>query len=91
MSNPGGPCIHCGECCMGAVCPIGEIMMGTAEAPCPALAQDKEGKWWCGLIVAPENTMFNQSEWAKWYTHKISDALKNHVFQFGQGCDKPPG
>jgi hypothetical protein len=76
---------------MGMVCPIGEIMTRTSVPPCPALAQDQEGKWWCGLIVAPEDTMYHETEWAKWYTHKISDALRDHVFKFGQGCDKPEG
>lgn len=75
---------------METVCPIGEIFMRTTEPPCPALAEDKDGKYWCGLVVCPEKTMFVQTDYAKWWAGKLAEHLKNNVFRFDRGgCDRP--
>ena len=91
MTSSGGkPCVHCGECCMETVCPIGEIFLRTTEPPCPALAEDAEGKYWCGLVVSPEKTMFAQTDYAQWWARKLAEHLKDNVFRFSRGgCDRP--
>ena len=51
------PCVNCGQCCREEVCPVGEIFMRTVTPPCPALAENNNtGKFWCGLIVCPEDS-----------------------------------
>ena len=85
-----GECVHCGECCMEVVCPMGEIFMRTTEPPCPALATDENGLYWCGLVVDPKKTMYAKTEWAQWWAGKLAEHLKNNVLRFGKGgCDKP--
>ena len=81
------PCEHCGLCCTEEVCPVGEIFMRTVVPPCPAQAKDKDGKFWCGLIVCPETAMFAEREYAKYWSRKISQMLKAEVFNFGVGCE----
>jgi len=82
------PCEHCGKCCTEEVCPVGEIFLRTTKPPCPALAKDKEGKYWCGIIVCPETAMFAETENAKYWSRKISVYLREEVFNMGAGCDR---
>jgi len=80
-------CTHCGRCCQGEVCPVGEIFTRTVTPPCPALAKDEKGKFWCGLIVCPETAMFAETEYAKYWSRKIAEFIKSEIFNFGKGCD----
>ena len=81
-------CTHCGQCCREEVCPVGEIFMRTTTPPCPALVEDKDGKFWCGLVVCPETAMFAKTSYAKYWARKLSKVLKTDVFNFGVGCDR---
>lgn len=49
----GSPCNNCGLCCQNEVCPLGQLVFTTAQAPCPALEIGGEGGK-CGLIAHPE-------------------------------------
>ena len=83
------PCVNCGQCCREEVCPVGEIFMRTVTPPCPALAEDNNtGKFWCGLIVCPETAMFAQTEYGKYWARKLSEYIKDGIFNFGIGCDR---
>lgn len=49
------PCNRCGICCQMSLCPIAEIVYSGAEAPCPALRIEPDGKaTFCGLMRAEE-------------------------------------
>lgn len=88
LLNGRKPCTHCGECCKEEVCPIGEIFTGTTKPPCPALAKDREGKYWCGLIVCPETAMHTETKYGRYWARIISKFLEDHVFNFGDGCER---
>lgn len=45
------PCNHCGECCKTALCPIGEIAVPGAVAPCPLLTI-VYNRALCGYVMA---------------------------------------
>ena len=82
------PCTHCGKCCQEEVCPVGEILLRTTTPPCPALAKDKKGEYWCGLVVCPETAMFAETDYAKYWSRKLGQFLESNVFNFGAGCDR---
>jgi len=62
--------------------------MRTTTPPCPALAKDKAGKYWCGLIVCPETAMFAETAYGKHWARQLSYFLKKNAFNFGKGCDR---
>ncbi len=80
------PCTHCGDCCRGEVCPIGEIFLHTTEAPCPALVE-KDGEYWCGLVATARFTMYAKTRSAKYWAGIFAKYLAEEVFHFGAGCD----
>ena len=82
------PCTHCGKCCQEEVCPVGEIFTRTTKPPCPALAEDKDGKLWCGLVTCPEAVMLTSSDYGRYWARQISSYLYDHIFNFGAGCDR---
>ncbi|GAI75613.1 unnamed protein product, partial [marine sediment metagenome] len=81
-------CTHCGKCCQDEVCPVGEIFTRTTKPPCPALAKDRDGKFWCGLIVCPTTAMHAETKFAKHWAIVISKYLDDHIFNFGTGCER---
>jgi hypothetical protein len=49
----GAPCNSCGRCCAVQLCPLGEVVFGYAEGPCPALSPAAGGALVCGLMLEP--------------------------------------
>lgn len=44
------PCNHCGVCCQGQLCELGEMAFPRASAPCPGL-DVREDAALCSLVV----------------------------------------
>lgn len=45
-----GPCNHCGECCKGQLCELGQMAFPSASAPCPGL-DVREDVAMCSLVI----------------------------------------
>ena len=45
----GATCNGCGYCCAAEVCPVGQKVYRTTQAPCPGL-EFREGRFWCGAV-----------------------------------------
>jgi len=68
----GSPCNQCGLCCVAVLCPLGSIVFGKTNGPCPALQWEDNGDSRCGLVH--ENP------------GPIGEAAA-HLIGAGQGCD----
>jgi hypothetical protein len=49
----GAPCNNCGFCCRKELCPLGNILFGTWQGPCPAHEVTDRG-FTCGLVANPQ-------------------------------------
>jgi hypothetical protein len=49
----GAPCNGCGQCCQAELCPLGAVVFGTWDGPCPALMADGDG-YLCNMVVSPQ-------------------------------------
>jgi hypothetical protein len=67
----GSPCNQCGLCCIATVCPLGSIVFGKSNGPCPALEWEG-GESRCGLVT--QNT------------GPVAEAAA-HLIGAGTGCD----
>lgn len=48
----GAPCNRCGLCCLTSLCQLAQLFFDRPElpGPCPALVEDADGKFGCGLV-----------------------------------------
>ena len=49
----GKPCNQCGICCMAEPCPLGMHLFNVTHGRCPALIEDKNNTYACGLVKRP--------------------------------------
>ena len=51
----GLPCTSCGLCCMATLCDLGRYVFGKERGRCPALEEDGEHRYTCGLAKRPKH------------------------------------
>lgn len=86
----GEACNGCGLCCMIQVCRNGAFVQGlvktlgdTIAGPCPALVDNKNGTYSCGVVVNPQK-YFKKSK----YRPEVLSREFAKLIGAGQGCDE---
>jgi hypothetical protein len=76
----GRPCNGCGVCCLAETCPVGRLRFLRRRGPCPALIQDRSGRYWCGMVANP-------GRFLPWLPDGLARALMRRWIAAGIGCD----
>jgi len=83
----GKPCNGCGVCCLAEQCSVSLELFGTAEV-CPALVQDEEHRYHCGLMVAPDKFGATPPGFEDW--PEAAARYYQNLIGGGVGCDSEP-
>lgn len=88
--NIGEPCNGCGLCCSLQVCKNGAFALklvknlgDTAPGPCPALVDNKNGTFSCGIVINPKKYIKNSK-----YPEAVLKKNFATLIGSGYGCDE---
>lgn len=86
----GDPCNGCGLCCMISVCRNGAYVQGlvktlgdTVKGPCPALVNNHDGSYSCGIVLNPKRYIRKSK-----YREEVLSREFAKLIGAGSGCDE---
>lgn len=80
----GQQCTRCGLCCKATICPLGMAIFRRQAGPCPALVDEKDGKYHCGVAANPMKYTIRRT-----LQHGVEEmkAAAMLLIGAGTGCD----